>query len=490
MKGMNALIGVDLGTTGCRSVVFDEGLNILGEKYIEYPLIKLSHAEIEQDANLWWELSKQAIKGSIYKAGIPIGGIKSISISSQGIAFVPVDRDCKPLRNAISWLDTRAKEQLNKLLERYNKKDIYRRTGKRADETYVLPKLLWIKEHEPEIYLKTFKFLMAHDFVTSKLCGRYVTDHTMASGTLIYDISEQKWSNDVINNLGLDANKLPEIKWSGTALGFIRGEVAHEIGLKDNVVIAVGGQDQKCAALGAGITDGVAAVSLGTATAITIKWNNPILDLKMRIPCFSDLFKNKWVTEGVVGTSCASLKWLKQTLFPEKSYKELDLMVENVSCKTNELFFYPYLAGKSSPNWYENSKGVFYGISLATGSDEVVRSVFEGIAYQIRENLCAMDKSYKKIRELCLFGGGSNSRVWNQIIADVTGKRVTIPYTPETACVGAAILAGLGADVYLSAEDAIRVLAIKDMYEPVAEASRLYNEKFNRYIRIERKIMF
>jgi len=195
MKMTNALIGVDLGTTGCRSVVFNEALDILGEEYIEYPLIKLSHSEIEQDASLWWELTKQAIKESICKAGVTVGNVKSISVSSQGIAFVPVDRSCMPLRNAISWLDSRAKKQLDNMLVDYTSQQIYRMTGKRASEVYVLPKLLWIKEHEYEIYSKTYKFLMAHDFITAKLCGEFVTDHTMASGTLVYDITEQKWSH-------------------------------------------------------------------------------------------------------------------------------------------------------------------------------------------------------------------------------------------------------------------------------------------------------
>ena len=483
-----ALIGIDLGTTGCRSVVFDEGLNILGEEYIEYPLINISETEIEQDANLWWALTRQVVKNSVYNSNIDPSAIKGISMSSQGISFVPVDINCEPLRNALSWLDTRAKSQVKQIGQCFCAEDIFRKTGKRISEAYLLPKLLWLKQNEPEIYSKTYKFLMALDFVTAKLCGRYITDHTMASGTIMYDITRQDWSEDILQQFGLERSKLPEIKWSGTAVGTLSKSVAQELGLGNDVTVSVGGQDQKCAALGAGIQPDAATVSLGTATAITRKWGHPVIDPEMKIPCFSDLLRNSWVTEGVIGTSCVSFKWLKNTLFPDKSYRELDLMAENRSERVSDVLFYPFLAGTGTPNWYQDSKGVFYGITLSTTSEEIVKSVLEGIAYQIKSNIMLMESPLEPVNEIRLFGGGAKSEVWCRIIADITGKRVAIPFTPETACAGAAILAGLGAGVYGSTEEASRQITITREFYPDARMNRYYEEKFNEYIRMQHRI--
>lgn len=194
----NTLIGIDLGTTGCRSILFDENLNILGEKYFEYPLITLSDRIIEQDADLWWELVKSSISDIMTISNVSPNSVKGISISSQGIAFVPIDKDGKTLRNAISWLDSRAQSEVDLIKEHFEEHYIFQSTGKRISAAYTLSKILWIKNNEPDIYEKTYKFLMPHDYIIYKLCGSIMTDHTMASGTMMYDINEQKWSDEIL----------------------------------------------------------------------------------------------------------------------------------------------------------------------------------------------------------------------------------------------------------------------------------------------------
>jgi xylulokinase len=216
------LIGIDLGTTGCRSAVFDASLNILGEEYTEYPLIKLSDRQIEQDAGQWWGLAKNVVKASIKSSGISPERIKGISVSSQGIAVVPVDRGCNPLRNAISWLDTRAVDETRAILGKFDRFHVYRTTGKRINEAYTLPKIMWIKNNELEVYNHTYKFLMPHDFIIAKLCGAFITDHTMASGILAYDIENQKWWGEILETMGIGIEKLPEIMYSGTPAGTVR----------------------------------------------------------------------------------------------------------------------------------------------------------------------------------------------------------------------------------------------------------------------------
>ncbi len=483
---MKLLIGIDLGTTGVRSIVYDESLCELGQEYIEYPLIFLSSIRIEQDAFLWWELVKRSIVSALEKSKNSGDRVVGLGVSSQGIAFLPVDRNFDPMMNAISWLDSRATAEVAEILTRFSERELYEITGKRADAAYVLPKMLWLKKHHSGLFDGASYFLMAHDYIVAKLCGRAMTDHTMASGTMMFDINERRWSQSLIKHFGIDEAKLPRVVAAGSEAGLILPQVAKELGLSADVVISVGGQDQKCAALGAGIASGIATISLGTAAAITRKWDKPMLDERMRIPCFADLLEGKWVTEGVVGTAASSLKWLRQTFFADKSYDDLNEMA--VGARTDNLFFYPHLAGSGSPNWYDESAGCYYGIHLNTKAGEMILALFEGIAFQIRHNIEVMQQDESVIRELRLFGGGANSARWCSTIANVTGLTVCVPATAETACAGAAMLAGLGAGVYSTLAQTQNLITIAHRYVPDQEEKTQYDIKYRQYGKIEKKL--
>lgn len=482
-------IGVDLGTTTCKSVIVNEKLEILGEDYVEYPLIINSGGFIEQDANTWWKLVMSTMKNAILRSGVKTSYIKGISVSSQGIAFVPVDRNCKPLHNAISWLDTRSVIQKEAILGRFDEKQFFKIMGKKVNEGYVLPKLLWLNENRKEIYANTYKFLMPHDFIVEKLCEEIVTDHSMASGTLCYDINKHAWASDIIDIFGIDEKKLPAVKWGGTAAGKLKKDVAQEVGLSTDVIVSVGGQDQKCAALGAGIRERNATVSLGTATAIIQRCKNPVIDEAMRITCSCDVVKNSWVLEGAIGTSCVCLKWFKDTFLPEKSYRDLDEMVEEVADLKNSIYFLPFFSGSGTPFCDNDIKGLFYGITLSTGKNDMVKSIFEGIACQIKANIDVMQELHEPIEELSVFGGGSKSDIWCQIISNVTNKSVVNLYTPETASIGAAILAGIGCGFYKNESEACGFIKIRRTVYPEKVKAGYYQEKFEKYLNLVKRLI-
>ena len=488
MKATPALIGLDLGTTVCKSIVFDEQLRILAAAEQNYPLITLSDTEIEQDAELWWEVSKTVIRTSVTKAQIDPQAVLGISVSAQGIAVVPVDRQGTPLRPALSWLDIRAVRQRDQILEPCAVAELFRITGKRAHAAYVLPTLLCIKQHEPQLYQETYKFLMPLDFILAKLCAAYITDHTMASGTLCYDICRQCWSDRILDAVELDKDKLPQIAWSGTPVGTLHREAAEALGLNGSVIVSVGGQDQKVAALGAGIDLERTTISLGTAMAITQKSTRPLIDDQMRIPCFTDLLREHWVIEGS-GNGTACLDWLKNTLFPDKDYDELNALAWQEEGKKNPVFFYPYFLGAASPHYVEKVRGFLYGLTFAVNAGQIIRSVFEGIAFCIRENIEVMQALNRPIRGFRLFGGGSKSALWAQIIAAVTGIPVTTLYTPECGCVGAAILAGLGAERFESAEGAFDLIDLHKCYEPEKKSVGRYEQQYQDYRRIGDRIL-
>jgi xylulokinase len=499
---MDALLGIDLGTTGIKAAVCSTAGDLLGESYLEYPLIKPAPGIVESDAAEWWELTKEAIHQALRSAGangqslrgFTTDTVRALSVSSQGISFVPVNEQGEPLSNAINWLDTRATDEAESIRRRTSDAELFHLTGKRASPAYVLPKLLWLRDHQPDLYRRTHKFLMAHDYVLFKLSGQFVTDHSMAGGTLLYDITRLEWSAELIETFEIDARQLPEVKWSGTSLGAIRPEVAKSLGLSKDTIVAVGGQDQKCAALGANIRPGVATVSLGTASAISCLVDHPLLDAERRIPTFPFVVPGYWDLEGVVGTAGGSLRWLRETLFPAMEYPVLDKVAADSPPGANGVCFYPHLSGAGSPYWRADVWGAFLGLTLAAGREDIVRSVLEGVAFQIRANLEAMADIGIAIDELILFGGGAQSPQWSQMICDIAAKPVTVTDMVDVANWGACVLAGVGAGLFhdalvgRSTKQSQASAAPSRVWRPRQKVVERYNGFYRRYRSQEDKL--
>jgi len=474
IDSIDTFLAIDLGTSNCRSALFDSDMNMLALSDVEYPLISLSPTHIEQDARLWWQSVKQTVKDVVSQAGA--AALRSISISSQGISLVPVDRQGQPLQNAISWLDMRAQEQEERIESEYGKEKIYYITGKRATACYTLSKLLWLMENHRDIYEKAYKLLLPLDFIQFQFCGMAVTDHTMAGGTMFYDIHAQQWSREILDGQGIDAGKLPDISWSGQAVGKISAAVADELGIGRDVLITVGGQDQKCAALGAGISELSATASLGTASCITQLNGHPLLDEKMRIPCFSYLWPGAWAFEGIINTAASSYQWFRNAFAPGYSYKELDLLAAEAANKGDRAFFYPYLTDMTSPFWGK-TPGAFTGLSLASDAGQLALAVLEGVSCNIKANLDVMQQVGKQAGEVGLFGGGAKSPLWCQITADILGLPVVTQQSPETALLGAAMLAKQGYD-----SQPFAVPGTARTYEPNAKNVEVYQSYYAEYM--------
>lgn len=478
------LIGVDLGTTGVRSIAYDAELNEIGSQYYEYPLINLGQDRIEQNAGLWWELVQQSIRA----AAASFGRAEScaVCLSTQGIAFLPVTGECLPIGNAISWLDCRAKEQAAQLLQHFGAQYIYRITGKRLNEVYVLPKLMWLRCHEPEVFQNTHAFALAHDYLTGRLTGRRMIDRTLASGTMLYDIHALTWSEPLLEAGGVSVARLPEVCQAGTPVGRMLESVSAALGLPTDTIVVNGAQDQKCAALGAGITSGQATLSLGTAAALSMLHGAPQTDREMRIPCFAGIEDNTWITEGVISTAAAALKWLRNTFFPDTGYDELCALA--IQHTQDNLFFYPHLAGISSPQWHAGSSGCFIGITLDTKPADFVHAVLEGVAFQVRANLLAMDTLTSPVQTIRAFGGGAKSAQWCQIIANATGLLVEVPRSIETASLGAAMLAGVGAGVFPDFGTLSGYRVIRSTFVPDPTVFTHLEECYAKYREIESKL--
>ncbi len=487
---MDLLIGIDLGTTGCKAAVYDENGATLGESYLEYGLIALSDVMIEQDPQAWWDLTCRAIGLALEAANADRSSVRSLAVSSQGISFVLLDEHGQPLGNAINWLDGRAVEECAAILRRYDADALFRLTGKRAAPFYVLPKLLWLRRHRPDVWQRARSVLMGHDYLVYRFCGEQVTDHSMAGGTLLYDLHAQGWSQQLLDAFEIPQALLPPVRWSGTPVGMLRSSVAGELGLSPHVVVTVGGQDQKCAALGAGIEDGAATVSLGTASAIAQLMARPATDPLMRIPTFAFVQPMRWVLEGVVGTAAGSLRWYRDTIAAGIPYSTLDREAEGIPAGSDGVLFYPHLSGAGSPHWLNAARGTFHGLSLATTRGHLTRAVLEGVAYQIKENLMITEEIGGPVAQVILFGGGAKSALWRQIIAAVLGRPVAWTQTTETAGLGAAMLAGLGCRVFRSLDEAReRMRSPAASSQPQPSDVTTYAEKYDHYLRTEAALL-
>lgn len=477
-------IGIDLGTTICKCSVYDESHKLQGESCEEYPLLYPASGHIEQDADKWWDLTKKVIKRALKT--IRLDKIRAISVSSQGISFVPLNALKQPIRNAISWLDERGKSEITFIEKKFKKEVIYNMTGKCLSGAYILPKLLWLMRNEPDVIASADKIVMPMEFITGRLSGNYITDHTMASGTMLYNIHTRCWDSGILDAFGIDIKKLPLISEAGSPAGVILPDVAEELGLPKETLVVVGGQDQKCASLAGGIDSSTLTVSLGTAAAAEVICSSPVLDPAFMIPAFSYLFAGCWVLEGAVATSGAAVKWFKDNWASSYTYAEMDEKAMQSYAAQNNVFFYPYL----SSDLNDDQKGVFYGLGLDTGVSDMAMAVLEGITFEISDISKRLEylSDTKKINKIRVFGGGANSGIWCQLLADVCDLPVDVMHTPETAAQGAAILAGVGAGKYKDAFIVASQLKVFHTFLPDVCNSAIYSKKKADYFALKTKL--
>lgn len=485
---MKYLFGLDIGTTGCKAILFDENGKIHGDHYIEYALHVISDKEIEQSPKDWWNHSVSCMKECLKQAGIDPADVAGVSVSSQGISFVPMTEDGTELGDAISWLDSRAEAETEEIMALKGADWMYQRTGKRTGAQYMLPKLMWVKKNLPDVYAKTYKFLMAHDYIIYKLCGAFVTDRTMAGATMVYDLHTEEWSEEICDAFGIDCNKMPALAWAGELAGQLTEAAAAEIGLTTACKVAVGAQDQKASAVGARLEPGVATLSLGTAGAMELSCDHPVFDdARMRIPCFSYTAPGTYTLETVISTCGAAQKWFKNTVLPYMSYREMDEMIEKTPVGSSGVMFYPHLTGASTPIGRDEVRGAFSGLSLNAGVGDLARSVQEGLAFQLRHNVDVAEEMGTKVNEIHVFGGGSKSRIWCHIIAGCTGRKVVSYACPEIALVGAAMLAAKACGMDTTDFAMCEMMPVRE-FEATEEEKALYNDIYAKYRAFEDRL--
>lgn len=485
------ILGLDVGTTGAKAVVFDLGGNIKGYGFHEYDVICEKPGYAEQEPEKVWELTKLVIKQAVSKSQVK--DIKALSLSVQGDAVIPVDENIKPLHNTLLGMDYRSVKQGEECSRLLGERNLFNTTGMRPHPMNSLTKILWFKENTPDVYKRTFKFMTYADFILAKLGAEPVIDYTMASRTMAFNIVEKKWDTDILNKLGIDSNLLSRAVPSGEIVGEINPFIAEELGVPRNMLLVSGGHDQTCAALGAGvIEENIAIDSHGTAEVLSTAFDKPMVNDSMYngfYPCYCHVKKDMYFTFALNHIGGILLKWYRDNLgYAEVAEAErlgmepYQLMETKAPQGPSSVLVLPHFNGSGTPWCDLDSKGAMLGLTMATTRHDIVKGILDSLTYELRINIETMKKAGIKIDELRAVGGGAKSAIWLQIKADITGCKVATLKVREAACLGAAILAGCAAGGYSSIDDGVRqTVSLKDIYLPDAASSKLYNEKYGVY---------
>lgn len=485
------LIGLDVGTTGCKAAVFDLDGNIKGYGFHEYDVICEKPGYGEQDASRVWELTKYVIKKAIKESGIK--EIKALSLSVQGDAVIPVDIRLNPLHNTLLGMDYRTVKEAELCGEIFGDREIFNQTGMRPHPMNSLTKILWFKENTPDIFKNTYKFMTYADFILSKLGAEPVIDYTMASRTMAFDLKERKWSKEILDKLGISEEQLSKAVPSGEVVGTIHEALAEEFGISKNMVLVTGGHDQTCAALGAGvIRENIAIDSHGTAEVLSTAFSKPMCNDYMYngyYPCYIHTKKDMYFSFSLNHIGGILFKWYRDNFgaVEVKEAEEMGVdayarMIEKAPKGPGPLMILPHFNGSGTPYCDLNSKGAILGLTMASTRHDLVKAILECLSYELKINLETMRNAGININELRCVGGAAKSPEWMQIKADITGCKVATLKVREAACLGAAILAGSGVGGYASIDEGVeKTVFIKDVYMPNEKTTQLYQEKYNIY---------
>jgi len=471
----SCVLGIDIGTEGCKVILFNDKGESLARAYEPYGVEITQPSWAEQNPQLWWNAVRKCVSTVLKEKSRKEANVAAVGVTGQSPVMVPVDKFGKPLMNAIIWMDRRAIAQTQ---------EIAKATGVVDDASLSLPKVLWIKEQKPQIFLKTHKFLQATDFIEFKLTGKFLTDWFDAS-TFHYDTNKHRWPEQLFKDLQIPLNKLPEAMPPAEVIGTVTEEAAGKTGLRSGTPVTAGGIDVYMALVGVNaLRAGSVCEITGSSTSLMVPSTRRIEDPKGRIHCEKfPLLPDFWIAWGTMSTTGAAFRWFRENFArPHESFKEMDAEAEKIQPGCDGLVFLPYLMGERSPIWDANARGVFLGFSLNHSRKQFMRAILEGCAFGIRHNLETIEELGAATGEIRSCGGAAASHIFGQIKADVTGKPLIIPQETEAPALGAAIAAALSVKFYKSLKEAANHMVYeKCQIDPHNELKEKYDRGYNMY---------
>jgi D-xylulose kinase len=494
--GMEYILSVDLGTTAIKVAMVDAEGKLLSTSTQEYTLLTPTTLAVELPVEIYWQAFKAGVAEVLEISKVEVSKIRALGISAQGETLIFVDKEGKPLRNAIVWMDNRAQQEAEILSKEFPRQQSYKITGQVSIvPTWPASKILWIRRNEPQLFAKTAKILLIEDYFIHRMTGKYVAEGSLLCSTVYWDIVEKTWWTDMLRFLEVDEGQLPDIRESGEPVGKVHPEVAKELGVSADMVVCTGALDQAAGTIGVGnIKPGVFSENTGAALAICATVDRPFVDPTGRMPCHYHAMPDTYMAHTFT-TGGMVLKWYRDMFCqPEiqvgklsgmDPYEVLSMEASKVAPGAEGLTMLPHLQGAMAPEDNPKAKGVFYGITLRHTKAHFARAILEAIASIVKRNIQAVEDLNIKVAEIRCLGGGSKSPVWNQIKADLIGKPVVTMQGEEAACLGAAMVAGVGIGMFKSLEEATsKMVKIKKRFQPNPENAGLYAQYFKKYVNL------
>ncbi|HEX8917871.1 MAG TPA: xylulokinase [Chloroflexota bacterium] len=485
---MAHLLGLDIGTTGCKAALFDETGKSLGAATAEYPLIHPRPGWAEQDPETWWISTVEAIRSLLRQTGTDASEIAGIGLSGQMHGAVLLDENIQPVRHAIIWSDQRTTAQCREITNRIGAERLIRLTGNPALEGFTAPKVLWVRENEPEVFARARLLLLPKDYIRYRLTGEIATDVSDAAGTLLFDVQHARWSGEVLDALRLDESFLPPVRASADQCGAIMQEVAAKTGLAEGTPVVAGGADNACGAVGTGaVSDGLGLLSIGTSGVLLAFSAEPRIEPGGRIHTFNHAVPRAFYLMGVTQGAGFSLRWLRDVLRVQddrdmEAYSIMTAEAAQVPPLSSGLIFLPYLQGERTPHMDALARGVFFGLSGAHTRAHLIRAVMEGVAYSLRDSWEILRGLGVELDAIRVAGGGARSELWLHILADGLGTELARTTAAEGPAFGAALLAAVGVGVYRDLPAACgATIAVAGRVEPDPDTSRRYDQGYQVY---------
>jgi len=490
---MEYILGVDIGTSGTKTVLFDRTGASVASHTVEYPMYQPQNGWAEQDPEDWWNATAATIRKVIEVSQIDPGDIKGIGLSGQMHGLVMLDENDKVLRRSIIWCDQRTAKECEEITQKVGEKRMIEITANPALTGFTASKILWVRNNQPEIYARCRHILLPKDYVRFMLTGAFATEVSDASGMQVLDVPKRRWSQEVLAKLEIDPNLLAKVYESPEVTGHITAEAASLTGLKTGTIVVGGAGDNAAAAVGTGVVeDGKAFVTLGTSGVVFAHTDQLAIDPKGRVHTFCCAVPGAWHVMGVTQAAGLSLKWFRDEFCAAEveaakgmgvdPYVLMDQQAERVPLGCDKLLYLPYLMGERTPHLDPNCRGVFFGLNAIHTKFHLLRAVMEGVAYSQRDSMEVLREMGVEVNEMFACGGGGRSGIWRQMLADLFACPVKTLESNEGPALGVAILAGVGAGLYSSVQEACRqVVKAKASQPPIGSNSRQYEQYYQVY---------
>lgn len=448
---MNILV-IDVGTSSMRGVLLTQEGTELAEKQYFYNVLYMENSWVEQNPSDWENALYDIMKGITGKANQQGWKIDAVTMTSQRSSVIPVDHSIRPLCNAIMWQDKRT----NDICEALDSKNdrVFSLCGSRINPVFSASKMTWIREERPEIYQKTYKFMVIPDYLNYLMTGRICTDVTYGSRSLLMNIYTHEWDSELLDIFRVEREKLCELVESGSIIGKITKEFSELTGCPEGIPVITAGGDQQCGAIGQGVVKkGNLSVTAGTGGFLITATDRVPENLEQDVICNVSSIKGQYILESSVLTCCSAFDWFRREFYPNSDYAELNAEIASAAIGANGCLCVPYFQGRSTPDWNNMAKGIFANVTLATTKKDMLRSLLEGICYEIGNGIETMRK-YLEISDIYVNGGLTNSEVFNEIQCNVYGTKIIRRGKADATARGALMVAATALNLYDSVEDA------------------------------------